>query len=120
VAQSRLDTMLAALRDADIPAEGLLGDSDPMCAVQETWDPKRMDEVLVSTLGRGTSNWMQMDLPHRIARLIDCPVRHLEAAPPRPEHRGEPPPVKPRQPLLVGLLANMHAETRREAPGATG
>jgi hypothetical protein len=115
VAQGRLDTALGALREADIPAEGLLGDSDPMCAVQETWDPKRMDEVLVSTLGRGTSNWMQMDLPHRIARLIDCPVRHLEAAPPRDETPGEPVPKKPRQPLLVGLLSNMHAETRRGA-----
>jgi hypothetical protein len=120
VAQGRLDTALGSLRDADIPAEGLLGDSDPMCAVQETWDPKRMDEVLVSTLGRGTSNWMQMDLPHRIARLIDCPVRHLEAEPPQPRPRAEPLPEKARQPLLVGLLSNMHAETRREAPDSAG
>ena len=114
-AQSRLDGALAALREADIRAEGVLGDQDAMAAVQETWDPKRMDEVLVSTLGRASSHWMQIDLPHRVAKLIDCPVRHLEAAPPREETPGEPVPKKPRQPLLVGLLSNMHAETRREA-----
>jgi hypothetical protein len=118
-AQGRLDAALAELRDAGVPADGVLGDEDPICAVQDTWDPKRMDEALVSTLGRGSSHWMQIDLPHRIARLIDCPVRHLEAAPPR-EERHEPLPPKPRQPLLVGLLSNMHAETRREAPGAGG
>jgi len=105
----------APLRDAGIPAEGALGDQDPMVAVQEAWDPKRMDEVLVSTLGAASSHWMRIDLPHRVARLIDCPVRHLEAAPPREERPGEPVPKKPRQPLLVGLLSNMHAETHREA-----
>jgi hypothetical protein len=114
-AQERLDAALARLRDADVPADGVLGDSDPVCAVQETWDPKRMDEVLVSTLGRASSHWMRIDLPHRVAKLIDCPVRHLEAAPPREETPGEPLPKKPRQPLLVGLLSNMHAETRRGA-----
>jgi hypothetical protein len=114
-AQGRLDAALDALRDAGIPAEGALGDQDPMVAVQEAWDPKRMDEVLVSTLVAASSHWMRIDLPHRVARLIDCPVRHLEAAPPREETPGEPVPKKPRQPLLVGLLSNMHAETRREA-----
>jgi hypothetical protein len=116
-AQERVDAALATLRDAGIEAEGVLGDEDPMCAAQDTWDPKRMDEVLVSTLGRGSSHWMRIDLPHRVAKLIDCPVRHLETSPPR-EEAGEPLPAKPRQPLLVGLLSNMHAETRRGAADA--
>jgi hypothetical protein len=112
-AQRRLDAALAKLRDADVPAEGLLGDQDPMVAVQEAWDPKQMDEVLVSTLAARHSRWIRSDLPQRIARCIDCPVRHLETSEPRPE--AQPLPAKPRQPLLVGLLSNMHAETRREA-----
>ena len=63
-----------------------------MVAVQETVGPaSACDEVLVSTLGRASSHWMRIDLPHRIARLIDCPVRHLEAAPPqRRAASGEP------------------------------
>jgi hypothetical protein len=96
-------------------AQGRLDAALAERAVQETWDPKRMDEALVSTLGAASSHWMRIDLPHRVAKLIDCPVRHLEAAPPREETPGEPLPKKPRQPLLVGLLSNMHAETRRGA-----
>ena len=112
-AQRRLDAALDKLREADVPAEGLVGDKDPMVAVQEAWDPKRMDEVLVSTLAARHSRWIRSDLPQRIARCIDCPVRHLETREPRPE--AQPLPTKPREPLLVGLLSNMHAETRREA-----
>jgi hypothetical protein len=112
-ARQRLDAALEKLREADIPAEGLLGDQDPMVAVQEAWDPKQMDEVLVSTLAARHSRWIRSDLPQRIARCIDCPVRHLETSEPRPQ--AERLPAKPRQPLLVGLLSNMHAETRREA-----
>jgi len=112
-AQQRLDAALEKLREADIPAEGLIGDQDPMVAVQEAWDPKQMDEVLVSTLAARYSRWIRSDLPQRIARYIDCPVRHLETSEPRPE--AQPLPPKPRKPLLVGLLSNMHAETRREA-----
>jgi nucleotide-binding universal stress UspA family protein len=112
-AQQRLDAALEKLREAEIPSEGVLGDQDPMVAVQEAWDPKQMDEVLVSTLAARYSRWIRSDLPQRIARYIDCPVRHLETSEPRPE--AQPLPAKPRQPLLVGLLSNMHAETRREA-----
>jgi hypothetical protein len=113
-AQQRVDATLAKLREADIPGEGMLGDQDPMVAVQEAWDPKRMDEVLVSTLAAQHSRWIRSDLPQRIARYIDCPVRHLETSEPR-EREAQPLPAKPRQPLLVGFLSNMHAETRREA-----
>ncbi len=114
-ARGRLDAALAGLRDAGIAADGMLGAADPVVAVQEAWDPARFDEVLVSTLAAPLSQWMRIDLPHRIARLIDCPVRHLETAEPQPERTAEPLPPKERKPLLVSLLSNMHAETRREA-----
>ena len=114
-ARRRLDAALAGLREAGIAAEGMVGAADPVVAVQEAWDPARFDEVLVSTLAAPLSQWMRIDLPHRIARLIDCPVRHLETAEPEPERTAEPLPAKPRKPLLVSLLSNMHAETRREA-----
>lgn len=114
-ARERLDAALAGLRDAGIAADGMLGAADPVVAVQEAWDPARFDEVLVSTLAAPLSQWMRIDLPHRIARLIDCPVRHLETAEPQPERAAGPLPPKERKPLLVSLLSNMHAETRREA-----
>ena len=57
----------------------MLGDVDPACAVIEVWDPRRWDEIVVSTLPTGTSRWLQIDLPHRIARAVDAPVSHVES-----------------------------------------
>jgi hypothetical protein len=77
----RVNAALERLHGAGIDAEAMLGDVDPACAVIEIWDPRRWDEVVVSTLPTGTSRWLQIDLPHRIARAVDAPVTHIEAKP---------------------------------------
>jgi hypothetical protein len=76
---ARLNAALERLHAAGVDAEAMLGDVDPACAVIELWDPTRWDEILVSTLPTGTSRWLQIDLPHRIARAIDAPVHHVES-----------------------------------------
>ena len=45
-----LDQALAAMRDAGLEAEGSIGDTNPMDAVAEYFDPSRHDEVIVCTL----------------------------------------------------------------------
>ena len=104
-ARARLDEACSGLRDAGIDADGVLGDADPMVAVQEVWDPGRFDEIIVSTFATGASRWMQVDLPHRIAKLTDCTVRHVES---RPAAAPVPPAAPPEHPGLlesaVGLL----------------
>ena len=80
-ARARLDAACAELREHGIEAEGVLGDADPIVAVQEVWDPGRFDEIVVSTFATGASRWMQIDLPHRVAKLTDCTVRHVESRP---------------------------------------
>jgi hypothetical protein len=75
----RVNAALERLHRAGIEAEAMLGDVDPACAVIEVWDPRRWDEVVVATLPTGTSRWLQIDLPHRIARAVDAPVAHVEA-----------------------------------------
>jgi hypothetical protein len=77
----RVNAALERLHAAGIEAEAMLGDVDPACAVIEVWDPRRWDEVLVSTLPTGTSRWLRVDLPHRIARAVDAPVSHIESRP---------------------------------------
>ena len=67
-----MNAALERLHAAGIEAEAMLGDVDPACAVIEVWDPRRWDEVLVSTLPTGTSRWLRVDLPHRIARAVDA------------------------------------------------
>jgi hypothetical protein len=112
-AQRRLDRAVTRLRAAGIESEGVLGDEDPIVAVQETWNPGRFDGVVVSTLASPVSRWMQADLPHRVAKLTDCNVEHVQSAPPRPRDTRPPTPPATRPPLLPSVLALMRAQTRR-------
>jgi hypothetical protein len=75
----RVNAALDRLHAAGVEAEAMLGDVDPACAAIEVWDPRRWDEILVSTLPTGTSRWLRIDIPDRIQRAIDAPVHHLEA-----------------------------------------
>jgi hypothetical protein len=75
----RLNAALDRLREAGVDATGMLGDTDPAIAVQETWDPRNFDEIVVATLPVGVSRWLGFDLPHRIARMTDAVVHHVEA-----------------------------------------
>ena len=80
-AELALEASLDRIREAGLSVDGLLGDSDPLVAVQEAWDPSRFDEVIVSTLPTHSSRWLLIDLPHRVARITGASVRHVVAAP---------------------------------------
>ncbi len=75
----RLEAAVQGLREAGIRVEGVLGDADPILAVQDAWDPSRYDEVIVATLPTGMSRWMATDLPHRVERLTGARVTHIVA-----------------------------------------
>src|SRR5919107_1191256 len=83
--RGRLDAALEAWREAGIEAEGICGDANPMDAVAETWDPRRHDEVIVSTLPGQSSRWIAGDLPDRVARFTGAPVTHVVARDPGPD-----------------------------------
>jgi hypothetical protein len=109
-ARARLDEACAGLRERGIESDGILGDADPMVAVQEVWDPGRFDEIVVSTLATGASRWMQIDLPHRIAKLTDCTVRHIESHPAAEPAPTSPPPQSPG--LLESAVGLLRTGTR--------
>jgi len=79
VTAQRLEGAVQGLREAGVPVEGVVGDSDPMLAVQDEWDPCRFDEVIVATLPTGVSRWMAADLPHRVERFTGARVTHIVA-----------------------------------------
>jgi hypothetical protein len=112
-ASRRLAEAVERLRERGVQAEGRLGDADPIVAVQEAWDPARFDEVVVSTFAAGSSRWLQVDLPSRVAKLTDCNVTHLasRAEPTGPPREPSPPPE--RRPLLESALGLMRTGTRR-------
>ncbi len=78
LAQGRLEHELARLQRSGIEASGEVVDALPVGRAQELLHEEHFDGVVVSTLPRRLSRWLVMDLPHRIARLSDVPVTHVE------------------------------------------
>jgi hypothetical protein len=76
----RLDGAVQRLSEAGVAVEAIVGDADPIVAVQDAWDPRRFDEVIVVTPPTGVPRWMPADLPHRVERLTAARVTHIVAA----------------------------------------
>jgi GABA permease len=76
----RVEQAVQRLRAEGVTVEGVVGDADPMVAVQDAWDPRRFDEVIVATLPTGASRWMAADLPRRVERLTGARVTRVVAA----------------------------------------
>ena len=49
-AKQKLEDALRAFREAGLEASGSVGAADSFVAVTEAWDPRRYDEIIVSTL----------------------------------------------------------------------
>ena len=75
----RVERAIARLEADDVAVEGMVGHPDPIVAVQDVWDPRRFDEVIVSTLPTDVSRWMALDLPRRIERFTGAQVTHVVA-----------------------------------------
>ena len=112
-ARARLDDACEQLRGKGIESEGVLGDDGVGVAVQEVWDPGRFDEIVVSTFATGASRWMQIDLPHRVAKLTDCTVRHVESRPAAEPVAPKAPPEPPG--LLESAMGLLRTGTRGRA-----
>jgi hypothetical protein len=115
-ALDRLTRTLDRAREHGLEIEGALGDADPVVAVSETFDPRRYDEIIVSTLPVGVSRWLQVDLPHRIGRLTGAPVQHVLGSEPREPARSEPRPPPEPHGVLAPLLP-LTWSRRGEQPG---
>lgn len=102
-AAERLAGAIEALQSAGLRADGSVGDCDPLAALVDAWDPSRWDEVIVSTLPGPLSTWLQIDLPHRIARMTGVHVTHVIAQPPRRTPAGVPPLPHSRPGVLAPL-----------------
>jgi hypothetical protein len=81
--EQRLQEALEHFRAAGLDASGVIGAADPVTAVKDVWDPRRYDEVIVSTLPLNESKWLPDRLPERIRRLTDAPVTHVVSEPAR-------------------------------------
>ena len=114
-AEQEMERALERMREAGLSVTGKVGDRDPIVAVHEAWDPRSYDEVVVSTLPTGASRWLQIDLPHRVERITDVPVRHVVSKPaPKPAPTYSPPPKPDHMGLLTPLESLGWGGKRRE------
>ena len=100
-----LEEALTRLREEGLTAEGAVGHADPVIAVTDAWDPKRYDEIIISTLPLDVSKWLSAGVPQRIERLTGARVTHVIAEPPRREPPPSPAPARKDSGILMGPLS---------------
>lgn len=76
-ARERLDAACERLRRVGASVTGVVGDFYPLRAIQDLLLVEEFDEIIVSTLPQGPSEWLRMDLPSRVARRFGLPVTHV-------------------------------------------
>jgi hypothetical protein len=58
--------------------ETIIGDADPLAAIQDAVNQRGFDEIILSTLPARVSRWLKLDLPSKIQGL-GLPVTHVES-----------------------------------------
>jgi hypothetical protein len=65
-----IERALPSLTDAaGAPVEGIVGDPDPIAAVQDAINLRGFDEVIISTLPSKLSQWLRLDLPSKVSGM---------------------------------------------------
>jgi GABA permease len=73
-AHQRLEYGLARFRQLGATVDGEVGSSNAMHAIRDALQGREIDEILISTLPRGISQWLRQDLAHRARRKFRLPV----------------------------------------------
>jgi len=78
-AQTVLDLALPLLEDAaGGHVEGLIGDPEPLNAIQDAVNLHGFDEIIISTLPKRVSRWLHLDLPSK-ANGLGLPITTVTA-----------------------------------------
>ncbi|HEV7750987.1 MAG TPA: hypothetical protein VGO71_05575 [Baekduia sp.] len=78
-AHAVLELALPLLEEAaGAPVEGMVGDPEPLNAVQDAVNLRGFDEIIISTLPARVSRWLRLDLPHKVGGL-GLPVTTITA-----------------------------------------
>src|SRR4051794_6143073 len=78
-AEETLDLALPLLEDAaGSLVEGIIGDPEPLAAIQDAINLHGFEEIIISTLPTRFSRWLKLDLPHK-AEGLGLPVTTITA-----------------------------------------
>jgi hypothetical protein len=85
-ARSELLQALPVLQMAatGMPVEGIVGDPDPVAAVEDAINLRGFDEIIISAPSPRLSRWLRLDLPSKISGM-GLPVRTVN-----PSHDAQP------------------------------
>jgi hypothetical protein len=76
-AQQRLDASVASLSAAGISVSGVVGDGDPLQALEDALRTFPADEIVISTHPPGRSHWLERGVVAEAVRRYDVPVTHV-------------------------------------------
>jgi hypothetical protein len=69
-AREVLDRALPRLSDAaGSEVDGIVGDPDPVAAVEDALNTRGFEEIIISTLSPKVSRWLRLDLPKKVAGM---------------------------------------------------
>ncbi len=78
LATYRARHLIDELHAAGIDAEAEVGVAEPVRAVARALEHEAADEIIVSTLKRGISRWLKVDLPKQLEHTFHLPVTVVE------------------------------------------
>jgi GABA permease len=76
-AEARLETCLRRLESVGIQATGMVGDLDPLLAIEDVVHTFRPDEIVISTQPEGRSHWLERGVVNEARERYDVPVTHV-------------------------------------------
>lgn len=77
-AELRLCDCVESLRRRGIEAAGVVGDEDPLQAIEDTLHVFPADEMVISTHTRERSNWLTRDVVVHARERFELPLSHVE------------------------------------------
>ena len=81
LARRRMEEALARFRAAGAEtADGVVGDANPVRAIDDVMLDETFDEIVLSTLPPGVSRWLRLDLPRRVEQRFALPVTTVISA----------------------------------------
>jgi hypothetical protein len=80
LANARLRHAIDTLRQRGVQADGEVGDPDPVHATAHALTHRHANEIVLSTLPKGLSRWLDVDMPKLLERRFGLPVKVLTAS----------------------------------------
>ena len=74
IARGRMAAAVERFVGEGATVEGVVGDANPVRAIDDVLLAHPHDEIILSTLPPGISRWLNKDLPHRVEQRFRLPV----------------------------------------------